>query len=237
MKRMIGEAIGEPIRRMTGETDGRTAGEFKSEQGANKIFFGIPICTYKARRDNKRKEFEDFWEAKRGLTRCDIESSQVQALRSKLSAHQLSAVSFQFSGLQRPGCAEAIRGLYPPNLHPNPGTGPRGGVRVPALAKNARTGTHRLGSVSSSKAGPPGIPSIILLRLRENRRNPLWANESVDLIGRTESPDAGSGPDGDTVERAVNLDPPFAVGVPAINVVGQVEGPDTIPTSGDLAGP
>jgi len=29
------------------------------------------MCTYKLRRDKKRKGFGDFWEAKRGLTRCD----------------------------------------------------------------------------------------------------------------------------------------------------------------------
>jgi len=29
------------------------------------------MCTYKLRRDKKRKGFGDSWEAKRGLTRCD----------------------------------------------------------------------------------------------------------------------------------------------------------------------
>ena len=30
------------------------------------------MCTYNLGRANKRKGFGDFWEAKRGLTRCDI---------------------------------------------------------------------------------------------------------------------------------------------------------------------
>jgi len=46
-------------------------GEHKGEEWANKIFFAIPICTYKLCRGNKGKGFGDFWEAKRGLTRYD----------------------------------------------------------------------------------------------------------------------------------------------------------------------
>jgi len=41
------------------------------------------MCTYKVCRDNKRKGFGDFWEAKRGLTGCDIytPASQNRACR------------------------------------------------------------------------------------------------------------------------------------------------------------
>jgi hypothetical protein len=45
---------------------GRPEGKYR----ANKILFGIRMCTYKLDRDNKRNGLEDFGEAKWGLTGC-----------------------------------------------------------------------------------------------------------------------------------------------------------------------
>lgn len=45
----------------------------RSEQWANKILFGIQLCTYNLWMNNKRQGFWDFWRAKRGLTGCDKE--------------------------------------------------------------------------------------------------------------------------------------------------------------------
>jgi len=45
----------------------------EGECRANKILFGIRMCTYKVDRDKKRNGLEDLGEAKWGLTRCGKE--------------------------------------------------------------------------------------------------------------------------------------------------------------------
>ena len=77
----------------SGRRKERTARKQEGEQWANKIFFGIPMCTYKLRRGNKGKGFGDFWRPKWGLTRCDIAlvfSSQfsVPSSRGSVSSSQ-----------------------------------------------------------------------------------------------------------------------------------------------------
>ena len=52
-------------------------GRQKANNGTTKIFVAIPICTYKLCRGNKRKEFGDFCEVKRGLTRCAMEAGSL----------------------------------------------------------------------------------------------------------------------------------------------------------------
>jgi uncharacterized protein (DUF4415 family) len=55
----------------------RTIGERLCEQLANKILFGIQLCTYWPRRDNIRKGFGGFWRLERGLTPCAMPDGRV----------------------------------------------------------------------------------------------------------------------------------------------------------------
>ena len=65
--------MAEPARREQNTNRSRAEagrkGRTKGAQQANKIKFTVRLCTYRQCRHNTRKEFVDFWQLKRGLTR------------------------------------------------------------------------------------------------------------------------------------------------------------------------